>query len=137
MDIFDLNGNLLQRLVAGGALNAPWGVAIAPAGWGDFGGDVLVGNFGDGKINGFNPTTGSLVGAMQNGTTATGLLPTGAAIANPGLWALQFGNGKSGGDPQTLYITSSVNISDNKQSRIARLHRAAHAGDRNLQRRRL
>lgn len=115
VDIFDLNGNLLQRLVAGGALNAPWGVAIAPAGWGAFGGDVLVGNFGDGKINGFNPTTGSLVGAMQNGTAATGLLPTGAAIANPGLWALQFGNGKSGGDPQTLYITSSVNVGDNKQ----------------------
>ena len=105
VDIFDLNGNLLQRATSGGALNAPWGIAIAPAGWGIFGGDILVGNFGDGKINGYDPKTGNFIAAMQSGTTP---------VVNPGLWSLQFGNGKSGGDPQTLYITSGYNNNDNK-----------------------
>ena len=110
VNIFDLNGNLLQRLVSNGVLNSPWGVAIAPAGWGIFGGDVLVGNFGDGTINGFDPKTGALVATMLNGTTTGG-----PKIVNLGLWALQFGNGKSGGDPQTLYITSGFDAGDNKQ----------------------
>jgi uncharacterized protein (TIGR03118 family) len=114
VDIFDLNGNLLQRLVSNGVLNAPWGVALAPNGWGIFGGDVLVGNFGDGTISGFNPTTGAFVATMMNGTTFLGGGAPGTTVVNPGLWTLQFGNGKSGGDPQTLYITSSVNIGDNK-----------------------
>jgi uncharacterized protein (TIGR03118 family) len=115
VNIFDLNGNLLQRLVSnGGLLNAPWGVTIAPAGWGIFGGDVLVGNFGDGTINGYDPKTGNHIATMLNGTTSVGGGAPGPSIVNPGLWALQFGNGKSGGDPQTLYITSSVNVGDNK-----------------------
>ena len=113
VDVFDLNGNLLQRLVSNGALNSPWGVAIAPAGWGIFGGDVLVGNFGDGKINGFDPTTGNLVGTMLNGNPLIAA-PTPPPLVNIGLWTLQFGNGKTGGDPQTLYITSSINNNDNK-----------------------
>lgn len=106
VDIFDLNGNLIQRLVSNGPLNSPWGVAIAPAGWGAFGGAVLVGNFGDGTINAFNPKTGASLGTLQD--------TSGNAIVNPGLWALQFGNGKSGGDPNTLYTTSSVNNNDNQ-----------------------
>ena len=114
VNIFDLNGNLLQRLVSNGVLNSPWGVAIAPAGWGIFGGDVLVGNFGDGTINGFDPKTGNLVATMMNGTTFLGGGAPGTTVVNPGLWSLQFGNGKSGGDPQTLYITSSLNVGDNK-----------------------
>jgi len=98
--VFDLNGNLLMHLVSGGALNSPWGVAIAPANWGPFGGDLLVGNFGDGKINVYNPTTGAWLAALM-GTN-------GVAIVNPGLWALLFGNGKSGGDTNTLYISVGV-----------------------------
>jgi uncharacterized protein (TIGR03118 family) len=58
VDTFDFNGNLLARLVSGAPLNSPWGVAQAPAGWGAFGGAILVGNFGDGTINAFDPTSG-------------------------------------------------------------------------------
>ena len=59
VDVYDLSGNFLQRLVSGGALNAPWGLALAPASFGGAGGDLLVGNFGDGLINAYNPTTGA------------------------------------------------------------------------------
>jgi uncharacterized protein (TIGR03118 family) len=100
VDIFDLNGNLLQRLTAAGPLNSPWGVAIAPAGWGAFGGAVLVGNFGDGKVNAFDPKTGNLLGTLQD--------PTGKAISIQGLWAILFGNGGSAGDVRYLYFTAGI-----------------------------
>ena len=106
VDVFDTNGNLLQRLVSNGALNSPWGVAIAPANWGAFGGDVLVGNFGDGKINAFDPKTGNLVGTLQD--------QNGNPIVNSGLWAILFGNGKSGGDPNTLYLAAGITGTDGK-----------------------
>lgn len=106
VNIFDQNGTLLQRLVSNGALNSPWGVAIAPANWGAFGGDVLVGNFGDGKVNAFDPKTGALVGTLQDAS--------GNPIVNTGLWALLFGNGKSGGDPGTLYLSAGITSTDNK-----------------------
>ena len=106
VDVFDINGNLLQHLVSNGPLNSPWGVALAPAGWGAFGGDLLVGNFGDGTINAFDPKSGSTIGTMQDAS--------GNPIVNIGLWGLQFGNGKSGGDPQTLYTASSLNNNDGK-----------------------
>jgi uncharacterized protein (TIGR03118 family) len=95
---FDLNGNLLAHLVSGGALNSPWGVAIAPASWGAFGGDLLVGNFGDGRINAYNTELGFYAGYLQ--TT------TGNPIAISGLWALIFGNSKNGGDTNTLYFAA-------------------------------
>ena len=100
VDVFDTNGNLLQRLVSNGPLNAPWGVAIAPSTFGAFAGALLVGNFGDGTINAFNLTTGSSLGSLkdQNGNT----------IAISGLWALLFGNGKNGGDANTLYFTAGI-----------------------------
>ena len=104
--MFDTNGTLLQRITSAGPLNSPWGVAIAPANWAAFGGALLVGNFGDGKINAFNLTTGAALGTLQD--------PTGAAIVNTGLWALIFGNGKSGGDPNTLYIAAGITGPDNK-----------------------
>ena len=100
VDIFDLNGNLLQRLTAGGPLNSPWGVAIAPANWGAFGGAVLVGNFGNGWINAFDPKTGNLLGALEDST--------GTPIAIQGLWSLNFGNGASGGDKNFLYFTAGI-----------------------------
>lgn len=100
VDQFDTNGNLLQRLVSNGALNAPWGVAIAPSTFGAFGGALLVGNFGDGKINAYNLTTGASMGTMQN--------PAGNPIVISGLWALLFGNGKNGGDQNTLYFTAGI-----------------------------
>ena len=102
VDVFDTSGNLLQRLISESALNSPWGVALAPAGFGAYGGDLLVGNFGDGRINVFNPTTGAWLGALID---STGRGP----IEVPGLWAITFGNGHSGGDAHTLYFTAGIN----------------------------
>jgi uncharacterized protein (TIGR03118 family) len=100
VDIFDFNGNLQQRLTAGGPLNSPWGVAQVGGGWGALSNSILVGNFGDGHINAFNPTTGALIGTMEDAT--------GAAITLPGLWALVIGNGASGGDNNFLYFTAAI-----------------------------
>lgn len=98
--VFDLNGNLLAHLASGGALNSPWGVAIAPASWGAFGNDLLVGNFGDGRINAYNTELGFYAGYLQD--------PNGNPISISGLWALIFGNGKSGGDTHTLYFAAGT-----------------------------
>jgi uncharacterized protein (TIGR03118 family) len=102
VDVFDTNGNLLHRLAGGGPggpIDAPWGVALAPAGFGSFGGDVLVGNFSDGRINAFDPTTGIFQGFLAD--------PNGNAIANPGLWAIAFGN--SSANPNALYFNVGLN----------------------------
>ena len=99
VDVFDLQGNLTQHLVGtGGALNAPWGLAMAPANFGKFSNMLLVGNFGDGKINVFDPTTGAMVGTVSNND--------GSAIVVPGLWALQFGNGLNSQPTNTLFYTA-------------------------------
>lgn len=98
---FDLNGNFLGRLVSGGALDAPWGLAIAPSTWGDLAGNLLVGDFGDGMINRYDPTTGILLGAL--------LGPNGTPLAIDGLWGLQFGNGGNGGDVNKLYFSAGPN----------------------------
>jgi uncharacterized protein (TIGR03118 family) len=97
---FDLNGKFLKRVASAGPLNAPWGVAIAPANWGAFGGALLVGNFGDGVINAFDQTTGTALGALQD--------KNGKTIVNSGLWGLIFGNGGNGGDPNTLYFAAGI-----------------------------
>lgn len=106
VDIFDLNGNLVQKLTSGGPLNSPWGVTIAPAGWGAFGGAVLIGNFGDGKINAFDPKTGNLLGTLQD--------TNGKAISIQGLWAILFGNGGSAGDTRYLYFVAGIFNGDTK-----------------------
>lgn len=100
VDVYDLNGNLKQQAIAQGNLNAPWGVAIAPAGFGSFNGDLLVGNFGDGVINAFDPNTFAFKGALQNAQ--------GAPIANTGLWEIVFGSSTLG-DPNTLYFAAGIN----------------------------
>ena len=97
---FDLNGNLLGRFASHGTLNSPWGMALAPAGFGMFGGDLLVGNFGDGRINAFDPATGAFLGQLTDGS--------GNPITIQGLWGLRFGNGGSGGDPNTLYFAAGI-----------------------------
>ncbi|SPE28289.1 conserved exported hypothetical protein [Candidatus Sulfopaludibacter sp. SbA3] len=100
VSIFDLNGVLLQHVAHGGTLNAPWGVAIAPATFGVFANDILIGNFGDGTINAFDPKTGAFQGALadQNGNT----------ISISGLWALIVGNGGSGGDVNAIYFAAGT-----------------------------
>jgi uncharacterized protein (TIGR03118 family) len=97
VDVFDMSGNLVTSLVSGGALNAPWGVAIAPAGFGSYAGDILVGNFGDGHINVYS-ATGASVGALA--------VNSGGTVAIPGLWALVFGNGDADKPATTLFYTA-------------------------------
>jgi uncharacterized protein (TIGR03118 family) len=101
VDAFDTNGNFLQRVVSGG-LNAPWGLALAPADFGPFGGALLVGNFGlgDGKINAYDPSSGQFLGYLTDAT--------GTPLAFEGLWSLTFGNGTSG-DANALYFTAGIN----------------------------
>jgi uncharacterized protein (TIGR03118 family) len=99
VDVFDTDGHLLRRLVSGGALNAPWGLVLAPRHFGQFSGDLLVGNFGDGAINAYDPRTGQFDGTLTN--------KDGNAIKINGLWALRFGNGVFG-TPTTLIFTAGI-----------------------------
>jgi uncharacterized protein (TIGR03118 family) len=99
VDVYDTSGNLLKRLVRHGLLDSPWGLQIAPAGFGNFGGDLLVGNFGDGRIHAYSPS-GRFVGTLL-GTNDR-------PIVLDGLWGLQFGNGVAG-TPMTLLFTSGPN----------------------------
>lgn len=87
VDTFDTNGKLLKHLIAQGPLNAPWGMAMAPASFGAFSGDLLVGNFGDGWINVFDPSTGTQLGSLMNAK--------GSPIVISGLWALDSGPGSN------------------------------------------
>ena len=98
VDAFDPNGNLIGRVGSGGTLDSPWGLAIAPPTFGSFAGDLLVGNFGDGTINVYNPTTDAYLGQL----TGAG----GKPLAIDGLWALTPGNGGAGGDVDTIYFTA-------------------------------
>ena len=100
VDVFNTDGVLQKRLVSQGVLNSPWGMAVAPAGFGPFGGDLLIGNFGDGTINAFNPSTGNLLGTLEDSN--------GQPIVNQGLWGLQFGNNNATFDPHALYFTAGI-----------------------------
>jgi hypothetical protein len=104
VDVFDTNGNFVTRAITGGNLNAPWGVAIAPTGFGIFGGDLLVGNFGDGIINAYNPTTFAFQGQLSDAT--------GKTISYASLWEIAFGQSNAtpagAGDPNTLYIAAGL-----------------------------
>ena len=101
VNVFDANGNLVKRFASAGALNAPWGMALAPAGFGSYGGDLLIGNFGDGVINVFDPSSGNSLGAVA--------LANGNKLTIPGLWALVFGNGAANQPAGTLFYTAGPN----------------------------
>ena len=100
VDVFDASGNLVTQLISKGLLNSPWGMQIAPANFGQFGGALLVSNFGDGTINAFDPAKGTPLGTLKDST--------GHTLTIPGLWALLFGNGGRGGDTSTLYFTAGI-----------------------------
>src|SRR5262245_3575929 len=105
VDVFNLDGspglaNNNMRLVSRGPLDSPWGLAIAPSSFGTLGGALLVGNFGNGHINAFNPTTGAFMGELKD--------PDGEPIQIDGLWALRVGNGGAGGDPSKVYFTAGL-----------------------------
>jgi uncharacterized protein (TIGR03118 family) len=99
VDVFNADGKLLDRLVRRDHLHAPWGLVIAPAGFGQFSGDLLVGNFGDGRINAFDTHNGHFRGTLRD--------QHGRAIVNDRLWALRFGNGVLG-DPTDLIFSAGI-----------------------------
>jgi uncharacterized protein (TIGR03118 family) len=99
VDVYSRDGALLSRLVSHGRLNAPWGLVRAPAGFGRFGGALLVGNFGDGRINAYDSSTGQFLGLLHR--------PDGRQLAIPGLWGLRFGNGITG-SPSDLLFSAGI-----------------------------
>jgi len=118
VSVFDTNGNFLQRLISNGPLNAPWGIALAPSSFGAFGSALLVGNFGDGKINAFDPTTGAFLGTLND--------QSGHELVIEGLWAISFGNGVGGGDTNNLYFNAG--IGDEEHGIFGRLQPASTPG---------
>jgi uncharacterized protein (TIGR03118 family) len=95
VDVFGMNGKFIHRLVTRGALDSPWGMALAPASFGQFGGDLLVGNFGNGMINVYDPVTGNQLGQLRG--------PNGRPIVIDGLWGLKFGNGNAAKTGELLF----------------------------------
>jgi uncharacterized protein (TIGR03118 family) len=100
VDEFDLDGRLVARVAHRGALNAPWGMAIAPRSFGRFGGALLVGNFGDGRINAYRRSSGRWqhLGPLRDAH--------GKAVVINGLWGIAFGNGEMSGKRDALFFTS-------------------------------
>ena len=102
VDEFDTTGKFIMRFDApGGHLNAPWGLAIAPAGFGSLSGDLLVGNFGDGSISAYNASTGAYVGKLMTGANTT--------FSVAGLWGIGFGNGAFNQPATTLFFAAGPN----------------------------
>jgi uncharacterized protein (TIGR03118 family) len=98
VDVFNANGHLIRRFITRGPLNAPWGIALAPADFGRFRNRLLVGNFGDGRINAFDLRTGEFRGTLRR--------PSGQAIALEGLWGIAFGNGLFHQPTNTLFFAA-------------------------------
>jgi hypothetical protein len=99
VSVFDTNGNFVARAITGGNLNAPWGVALAPTTFGIYGGDLLVGNFGDGLINVYDPKTFAYLGQITD--------TNGKSVVYPSLWEITFGTSNYG-DPNSLYFTAGL-----------------------------
>lgn len=98
--VFTPAGALIHRLQYGTWFNAPWGLTMAPAGFGTLGGMILVGNFGSGTIVAFDANTGALKGVMRDST--------GTAVVIPGLWGIGFGDGGPSGDVNSLYFGAGI-----------------------------
>ena len=99
VDVFDTNGNFIERLISHGVLNSPWGLALAPANFGQFSNDLLVGNFGDGHIHAFDPATGKLLGQLKDQF---------GPIVIDGLWGIAFGNGDQAGPTNVLFFAAGI-----------------------------
>lgn len=97
---FDRNGHLLSVIADQGKLNSPWGVCLAPEGFGEFGGDLLVANFGDGTIAAYRKS-GEFHDFLRDAE--------GSPISIEGIWGIVFGNGVSLGDSMSLYFTAGPN----------------------------
>jgi uncharacterized protein (TIGR03118 family) len=101
VDEFNSSGTFLKRIATNGLLNAPWGITLAPATFGSFGGDLLIGQFGDGQILAYDPSTDQFLGTI-NGTN-------GMPIVNPFLWSLDFRTGGTNVNTDALYFTAGYN----------------------------
>jgi uncharacterized protein (TIGR03118 family) len=101
VSVFDSNGNFIRRFASRGSLNAPWGIALAPADFGRFSNRLLIANFGDGKISAYDLATGAPLGHLRQAN--------GKSITIPGLWGLSFGNGVSAQPTNTLFFTAGPN----------------------------
>jgi uncharacterized protein (TIGR03118 family) len=101
VDVFNTDGTFSRRLATSGPLDAPWGITLAPSTFGSFGDDLLVGNFGNGEINVFNPITGAFEGTLDG--------INGLPLVNDNLWALDFRTGGANIDPNALYFTAGIN----------------------------
>lgn len=112
VDVYNPAGYLIQRVGGAGVqteLNSPWGIAQAPANFGKFSNDLLVGNFGDSHVSAFDPNTGAFVGQLWNALGAPLTLTGGFAGSRKGLWGIGFGNGVNSGSTNTLFFASGVN----------------------------
>jgi uncharacterized protein (TIGR03118 family) len=98
VDVFDTDGKRLMRLVKHTGLNAPWGMAMATANFGQFSNALLVGNFGDGTVSAYDPATGAMLGQLSNAN--------GMPLKVDGLWGMQFGNGFNGQGKDSLYFAA-------------------------------
>lgn len=101
IDVFSPSGDLVERVASGGALNSPWGMAVAPQSFGSFGGALLVGNNGDGRINAYNLASGTYLGQLTDNA--------GNPIVISGLWGLTVGNDHLAGNSQTLFFAAGIN----------------------------
>jgi len=120
VDVYDTSGTLKTHLIAaGGKLNAPWGMTLAPANFGTLSNELLVGNFGDGWINAFDPTSGAFVASLSDAN--------GNPFAVPGLWGIAFGNGAANQPTTTLYFAAG--ITDEAHGEYGRIDLGATAPD--------
>jgi len=101
IDVYDTAGNFIKRFTTGGLLDSPWGLVIAPAGFGSFGNDLLVGNEDSGEILAYDPNTGTFLGTIDG--------PDGQPLVNDGLWSLEVRTGGTGNDLNAVYFTAGIN----------------------------
>jgi uncharacterized protein (TIGR03118 family) len=101
VSVFNTNGNFLRRVASQGTLNAPWGLALAPAKFGTYSNSLLVGNFGDGRISSFDIRTGAYLGQLMN--------DVGGVVSIDGLWGMQFGNGLQNQNTNALFFAAGPN----------------------------
>ncbi len=100
VDIYNTDGTFNRRFSGDASLYAPWGLTLAPLTFGSFGGDLLVGNFGNGEINAFNPVNGTFVGTLDSQNNQP--------LVNDSLWFIGFRTGGAGVDPNALYFTAGL-----------------------------
>lgn len=110
VDAFDTAGHLIMRVATNGPLNSPWGIALAPANFGAVSNDLLIGNFGDGTINAFNPTTGASVGPLMQAD--------GSKVVQPGIWGIAFGNNFDNQPANTLFFAAGPSQTSGVYGRI-------------------